>query len=379
MTYFQAIHKSLLIVELDAEKRNLLLTYFKKGVECDAVDSLEAAVDSISKHEYSAVLAPLMPPELKGLELISKLERLSPNTVPIFTSEIESAGNTVKAYRAGAFDVVQMPMSLQKLETSVERAFIQYEMRSLRDRYRNQLESEVAIRTFELEQTLEEVERSYRMTLSAVVRALEQREFESEGHSERAITFSLRLGHELGLETETLRDLELGALLHDVGKINVSDDVLRKAERLNTAEWASMKRHPQLGHEILAGIPFLEGASRIVAEHHECWDGSGYPFGLRGEEIAIGARILSVVDAFEAMITERVYRKSRSYDEALTEIDRFSGTQFDPLVVEAFRNVPYEDWEFLHERSLQGRMESQSFQTIVADLVFARRGLQMVH
>jgi response regulator RpfG family c-di-GMP phosphodiesterase len=379
MSYIETFRKSLLIVESDPEKRNLLLTYFKKGVECDAVESLSDAIDVLSRTEYSAVLAPLMPPELKGLGLIPELERLSVNTVPIFTSEIESAGNTVKAYRAGAFDVVQMPMSLHKLETAIERAFIQFEMRTLRDRYRNQLESEVSLRTFELEQQLEEVERSYRMTLSAVIKALEERELETEGHSERMITFSLRLGHELGLEKEVLRDLELGTMLHDIGKINISDDILKKPERLDMTEWASMKRHPVLGHEILQGIPFLDGAARIVAQHHECWDGSGYPFGLRGEEIAIGARILAVVDAFDAMISDRAYRKRQSYAEALSELEKFGGTQFDPMVVDAFRQIPAEDWEYLHERSLMGRMENQSFQSIVSELVFTRRGLQMVH
>jgi response regulator RpfG family c-di-GMP phosphodiesterase len=379
MTYFESISKSLLIVEPDPEKRNLLVTYFKKGVACDAVETLDDVLEVVRGQEYSAVLAPLMPPELRGLELIPKLELISPNTVPIFMSEVESAGNTVKAYRAGAFDVVQMPMSLHKLETAIERAFIQYEMRSLRDRYRNQLESEVALRTFELEQDLEEIERSYRMTLSAVIKALERRELETEGHSERMITFSLRLAYEIGLEKEDLRDLELGTLLHDIGKINISDDILKKPERLDMAEWASMKRHPILGQDIISGISFLEGASSIVAEHHECWDGSGYPQGLRGEEIAIGARILAVVDAFDAMISERPYRKGRSYTEALAEIEKFAGTQFDPMVVDAFRRVPHEDWEFLHERSLMNRMENQSYQTIVSELVFARRGLQMVH
>lgn len=379
MTYFETIRKSLLIVESEPEKRNLLLTYFKKGVECAAVESLGNAFDLLARTEYSAVLAPLMPPELSGLELIPELERLSLNTVPIFTSEIESAGNTVKAYRAGAFDVVQMPMSLHKLETAIERAFVQFEMRTLRDRYRNQLESEVALRTFELEQHLEEIERSYRMTLNAVIKALEQRELETEGHSERMITFSLRLGYELGLEKDALRDLEFGTMLHDIGKINISDDILKKPERLDMSEWASMKRHPKLGHEILQGIPFLDGASRIVAEHHECWDGSGYPFGMRGEEITMGARILAVIDAFDAMISDRVYRKRQSYCEALGELEKFAGTQFDPMVVEAFRQIPPEDWEYLHERSLMGRMENQSFQALVSELVFTRRGLQMVH
>jgi len=379
MTYFETIKKSLLIVEPDAEKRGLLTTYFKKGVECDGVESLDLALEALSHHEYSAVLAPLIPPELKGLELILQLERISPNTVAIFMSEIDSAGNTVKAYRAGAFDVVQMPMSLHKLETSVERAFLQFEMRSLHDRYKNQLESEVALRTFELEQTLDEIERSYRMTLSAVIKALEKRELEADGHHERLVTFSLRLGHEIGLGKEQLRDLELGTLLHDVGKISISDDILKKPDELNVAEWESMKRHPMFGHEMIEGIPFLEGAARIVAEHHECWDGSGYPSGLRGEEIITGARVLAVIDAFDAMISERTYRSARSYEEAVEELMRSAGTQFDPLVIDGFCNVPREDWEYLHDRSRCGRMENQSFQTIVSELVFSRRDLQFVH
>src|SRR5437762_5769902 len=194
MSYISGIPRSLLIVETDNEKRNLLTTYFRKGVDCECVASLDEAFAVMRHKEYSAVLVPLMPPDLKGLELVPFIERTSPNTVAIFTSENESAGNTVKAYRAGAFDVVQMPMSLHKLETAIEKAFLQYEMRSLRDRYRLQVEHEVTLRTFELEQSLEEIERSYRMTLSAVIKALEKRELETEGHTERMITFSLRLG-----------------------------------------------------------------------------------------------------------------------------------------------------------------------------------------
>ena len=144
-------------------------------------------------------------------------------------------------------------------------------------------------------------------------------------------------------------------------------------------EWDAMKRHPIFGHEMLTGVSFLEGAARIVAEHHESWDGLGYPCGLRGEEISIGARILAVVDAFDAMISDRVYRKGRTYDKALAEIKKFSGTQFDPMVVDAFRQVPEEDWTFLHERSLLDRLENQSFQAIVEELVLERRDLQMVH
>ncbi|MGH9819401.1 MAG: HD-GYP domain-containing protein, partial [Pyrinomonadaceae bacterium] len=199
------------------------------------------------------------------------------------------------------------------------------------------------------------------------------------GHSERVVTFSLRLAHELGFSRDAMRDLELGALLHDVGKIGVPDSVLHKPTDLSEIEWAKMRLHPLHGQDILRDIPFLRGAARIVAQHHEKWDGSGYPKGLRGESIDLGARIFAVIDAFDAMISERVFRDSRTYDEALFEIEKHAGSQFDPLVVDAFRNVPREDWEILLERSLLEKKETVPPQLVVASLVYSEKQLEMVH
>jgi HD-GYP domain-containing protein (c-di-GMP phosphodiesterase class II) len=238
----------------------------------------------------------------------------------------------------------------------------------------------VAERTVEVDNALEEIENSYRMTLKALVQALETRDFETHGHSERVVTFSLRLGHEIGLEKDVMRDLELGALLHDIGKIGVPDAVLRKPAKLDEEEWAKMRLHPQHGQMILRNIPFLEGAARIVAQHHEQWDGTGYPTGLRGEAIDIGARIFAVVDAFDAMVSDRVYRKGRPYEAALEELERCAGQQFDPMIVEAFKRIPPEDWEILRERSLVEKQEVMSFQTIVSELVYSNRHhLELVH
>ena len=217
------------------------------------------------------------------------------------------------------------------------------------------------------------------MTLKALVQALETRDFETAGHSERAVTFSLRLGHEVGLSKDAMRDLELGALLHDVGKIGVPDAILHKPTDLDEIEWAKMRLHPLHGQEILRNIPFLKGAARIVAQHHERWDGSGYPKALRGEAIDIGARIFAVIDAFDAMISERVFRDSRTYEEARSEIEKYSGTQFDPLVVEAFKNVPKEDWEILLDRSLLEKEKTVSPHAVVASLVYTEKHLEMVH
>lgn len=371
--------KNLLIIEQNTEKRGLLKAFFSAKYNCDEADSITSAVAKIREKEYSVILTPVALPDVSGINLIPFLQANSPRTVPIFISDPETVGNTVRAFRAGAFEVIQMPFTLKKVDAAVEKAFARFELQYLKDKYQLHLEELVAERTAELDKALEEIENSYRMTLKALVQALETRDFETHGHSERVVTFSLRLGYELGLDKDSLRDLELGALLHDIGKIGVPDAVLRKPAKLNEDEWNKMKLHPQHGQKILRNIPFLEGAARIVSQHHEKWDGSGYPIGLRGEDIDIGARIFAVVDAFDAMISDRVYRRGCSYEEAVAELNRCSGTQFDPMIVEAFKHIPKEDWEILRQRSLKDKRENHSFQTIVSELVHSQQVLELVH
>jgi response regulator RpfG family c-di-GMP phosphodiesterase len=314
-----------------------------------------------------------------SFQMIPKMQAVSPHSSIVLLSERDSAEDAIKAFRAGAFDYLLTPFEAENVETAIARAFEQYETKCLKDRYQFHLENLAAERATEIDKALEEVESSYRITLKALVQALETRDFETHGHSERVVTFSLRLGHELGLEKESLRDLELGALLHDIGKIGVPDAILRKPAKLNEEEWEKMKLHPLHGQKILRNIEFLEGAAHIVAQHHEKWDGTGYPFGIRGEDIDIGARIFAVVDAFDAMVSDRVYRAGRPYQEALAELERCAGTQFDPLVVEAFKLIPKEDWEVLRERSLMEKQEISSFQAVVSDLVYSRQQFEMVH
>jgi HD-GYP domain-containing protein (c-di-GMP phosphodiesterase class II) len=154
------------------------------------------------------------------------------------------------------------------------------------------------------------------------------------------------------LNRDEMMALEFGSLLHDIGKIGVPDAILRKPAKLTDEEWVRMKEHPMHGQQILKGIEFLRGAARVVAQHHEQWDGSGYPMGLQSEDIDICARIFSVADAFDAITSDRVYRKGKSYEAAAKELDDWSGRQFDPKVVEAFHRVPKEDWEEMRRLSL---------------------------
>lgn len=173
--------------------------------------------------------------------------------------------------------------------------------------------------------------------IRALLARLRLRDAETMEHSERVVRMSLILGRELGLNSTEMRSLKYGSLLHDIGKIGVPDSILRKPGRLTPVEWNKMREHPLLGLQILSGIDFLRSASLVVGQHHERWDGEGYPFGLRGNKIDRNARIFAVVDAFDAMTSDRVYHIGKGLEAAVTELRRCAGLQFDPEVVEAFR------------------------------------------
>jgi putative nucleotidyltransferase with HDIG domain len=374
-----ANERNLLVIDENSEARKIFHDYFGLKYFCDETDSATAALGIVCKKEYSVILANLNISGMKGVEFISCLQTQSPNSVIILFGEETSADEVIQAFRAGVFDYLQQPYRLSEIARAVKRAFQHYELKCIKNKYQIHLEELAAQRAVELDETLEEVENSYRATLKALIQALETRDFETLGHSERVVTFSLRLGHEVGLNKEALKNLELGALLHDIGKIGVPDAILRKPAALTEDEWDKMKLHPLHGQRILRNIGFLETARRLVVQHHEKWDGSGYPFGLRGEEIDLGARIFAVVDAFDAMISDRIYRRGRSFEAALEEIQKCAGTHFDPAIVEAFKRVPREDWAVLYQRSLVEKQEHSSFQTVVAELVYSRQQLEMVH
>lgn len=169
---------------------------------------------------------------------------------------------------------------------------------------------------------------------------LRRRDTETVEHSERVVRLSLMLGREFGLNATKIEALKYGSLLHDIGKIEVPDSVLCKRGPLTPTEWNKMREHPMLGLRILSRFDFLPGASLVVSQHHERWDGKGYPFGLRGHQIDCNARIFAVADAFDAMTSDRVYHIGISVDAAAAELRRCAGQQFDPEVVEVFTRLP---------------------------------------
>jgi putative nucleotidyltransferase with HDIG domain len=200
---------------------------------------------------------------------------------------------------------------------------------------------EVHRQSVQLEDALRRLEGSYADTLDALSRALDARDNETEGHSQRVTTYAMRIAEQMGVDEETLKTLRLGALLHDIGKIGVPDAILRKPGKLTDEEWEIMRLHCEFGLAIVRGIPYLEGAADVIRSHHEKYDGTGYPRRLAGEEIPLVARIFAAADTLDAMTSNRPYRKGRSFSEAVAEIQRCSGAQFDPQVVAALEQMSF--------------------------------------
>ncbi|MEP6896575.1 MAG: HD domain-containing phosphohydrolase, partial [Chloroflexota bacterium] len=193
-------------------------------------------------------------------------------------------------------------------------------------------------------QLVAELQNSYDLTLDALSAALDLRDRETEGHSRRVVEYTTRLARQIGLEKETIQNIRRGALIHDIGKIGVPDAVLHKPGSLNEEETLIIRRHPEAGYKMLADIPYLRDEIQIVLCHQEKWDGTGYPYGLRGEDIPLGARLFMIADTFDALTSDRPYRMGRPYEGARQIIAEESGKQFDPKAVEAFLAVAPEEW-----------------------------------
>jgi response regulator RpfG family c-di-GMP phosphodiesterase len=259
----------------------------------------------------------------------------------------------VHAMQLGAVDYILKSFLSNDIVARVKRALEQHIQRLSQEQYVQQMEEILKEQTSELRQAFRTLQDSSDIALEALVTALDAREHETQAHSKRVGEYTVHLARVMGVEPHLLSDIGRGAMLHDIGKIGVADSILLRPSKLTDDNWTEMRKHPQIGCWILRGIDGLKSASEIVLSHHERYDGTGYPRGLKGEGILLGARIFSVVDCLDAMISDRPYRSATNYDAARTEIIRCSGTQFDPVVVKYFLQIPPEQWEEVRERTLQ--------------------------
>jgi response regulator RpfG family c-di-GMP phosphodiesterase len=377
-----------LIVDDEESVRSLLYDLLSNTYTCDTAADGEEALDKCGRSVYHVVLSDIMMPGISGIDLLRHVLARRPDTTVIMVSANHDTRRAVSALRMGAYDYIVKPFELEEVELSVTRALEHRRLIYENHLYQTELENLVSERTEELRQAndvleergrklaemVDELSRRYRSTLGALATALDARDAETRGHSERVVAYSLRLGIQLGLSKEELLGLEQGALLHDVGKIGVRDAILLKPDNLTPQEWREMKLHTEYGRVILEQVPFLVGAIPDVAQHHERWDGAGYPLGLKGEEIDIKARVFAVADCVDAVTSDRPYRRAATYAAASAELRRHEALQFDPRVVAAFHEVSFEEWGEIRRRAnelsiLRGETQWQALSDIVKERV----------
>lgn len=314
------------------------------GYAVDKESSPDAACQRIEQSVgmYDVILTDLLMPGMDGWKILDKVRATDPLVMPIVLTGHGTKDAAVASLRHGAFEFVEKPIRGDELVAIVERARDHRRLRVENERYRMRLEDMVRQKSSELSEALDRVRNSHDFTLQALASLLDARERATGRHSLHVRDLALVLGKAMNLSESQMNVLSHGALLHDIGKIAVPDAILLKTGPLTEDEWAVMRTHPEVGYNILKISPYLQEVAELVYCHQERFDGSGYPRGLMGEAIPLVARIFAVVDAYDAMRSHRPYRRAATSVRSTEELCRHSGTQFDPLVIQAFMNCSKE-------------------------------------
>jgi len=302
-----------------------------------------------SGEEFDLVLSDLMMAEMDGIALLERTKEKFPDLPVVMVTAVHDISIALQAIRNGAYDYLLKPFEREQLLATVRRALENRRLKRENDAYRTNLEALVAARTQQLKNAMANLERSYDFTLEALGEALDLKDAETEGHSKRVTAFTIAMARKMGLPKDDIAVIARGAFLHDIGKMAIPDSILRKPGKLTEEEVAIMREHSYLGYKMLSRIPFLQEAAEIVYTHQERYDGTGYPRGLKGDEIPLGSRIFSIADTLDAMTSDRPYRPRQTIQAARKEIEAWSGRQFDPKVVGVFLGMPDHIWDDLRK------------------------------
>ncbi|HKV24333.1 MAG TPA: HD domain-containing phosphohydrolase [Candidatus Acidoferrum sp.] len=335
--------------------------------ECTTVNNGEEALVAIQRQQFDAVISDLRMPGISGMELLSEARRRNPHVAFVVTTGVDDAETGVKAMRAGADDYLVKPLLDCVVLASLERSLQKHRLEEQLEAYRLHLEETVEERTRQLQTALRQIELGYEQTLQALGAAIDLRDSTTAGHSQRVSRYSLEIAKAIGLPDAQIVSIMRGACLHDIGKLGIPDRILLKPGPLSGGERRLMQRHVRIGFGIIKGIPFLLEASEIILNHHERFDGRGYPNGLRGEEIPLSARIFAVADVLDAITSDRPYHRAASFEHAYETIRGLSGTQFDPYIVGVFLQLPPETWPAIAKEQQMSAGFRQDLQRVPAE------------
>jgi putative nucleotidyltransferase with HDIG domain len=338
----------ILLVDDEAQLRSLIGATLKhEGFDVLSVAGAHDAMEMLKQNGIDLVLTDIVMKDGNGIVLLEHIRAEQPQIPVVIVSAISDLGVAVDSMRRGACDYLLKPFRRGDLLATVQRALDRRQTLNELQIYQKNLENAVHARTEMLRQAIADIEYSYDVTLEALGVALDLKDAETEGHSKRVTAYTILLARAMGLTATQIKVIARGAFLHDMGKMAIPDAILRKPGLLTVEERDVVREHCVRGYSMLRNIPFLSESAEIVYSHQEQFDGNGYPRRLSGSEIPLGARIFAVADTLDAITSDRPYRKVRSFDEARAEIQRCSGTQLDPSVVEAFLKIPNELWHEL--------------------------------
>lgn len=327
----------ILIVDDEEIIRNVLAKRLEKeGYLCTTAANGKEALNLFYKDAFSLIISDIKMPEMSGLELLQRVKAIVPKMRIIMVTAYPEIDLAVSAMRVGAHDFIIKPADLDLIVISVKKALESKRLEEEIDAYHNRMEELVEERTAKLQHACRVLKKSHLDSVKVLAEAIDAKDPYTRGHSDRVKRMSLRIAQEMGFSDDRQETLEYGALLHDIGKIGIKDEVLRKQGPLNSEEYQYIREHPVIGVKIVEGVEFFRDKIPIIRHHHEHYDGSGYPDGLAGEAIPLDARIISVPDAFDAMTSARPHRGVMPLQDVLSELEKCSGKQFDPKVLEVF-------------------------------------------
>jgi putative nucleotidyltransferase with HDIG domain len=345
-----------LVVDDDPIICQLLTTKLNSsGFVSQSCGSGEEALQLLSKESFEAIISDLNMPGISGLELLEATRQRAEHTAFLMATGVSDVSVGVTAMKQGATDYLLKPFDMEAVVLSLRRALEMKRLEAELAEYRLRLENMVDQRTEQLLTAMRRLEQTYDETLEALAAALDLRDNDTAGHSRRVTLYSLEIAKRLSFSPDQLKQLEWGAYLHDIGKIGIPDSILLKPSKLTSKETTIMQAHARVGYDLMRRVSFLASAANMVLTHQERYDGTGYPQGLKGEEIPLGARIFAVADTFDAITSDRPYRRGRPYAEVRVEIARESGKQFDPQVVSMFLSIPEETWATIRAESTRDR------------------------
>jgi len=300
-----------------------------EGYHCQEARSADQALDRLRSNAVELVILDIKMPGKSGTDLLPEIKARYPDTAVIMATAVTDTNIAIQCMKQGAYDYLTKPFSLDEVILSVDRALERRRLELENRDYQQHLEQKVA-------EQAKKIRASFLSAITALAYALEAKDKYTSGHSQRVAKISVAIAKELGMPQDSIDKIRLAGLVHDIGKIGVKESVLNKTGKLTDEEYQQIKSHCEAGEHILIPVVEDEEILRAVRHHHERYDGRGYPDGLSGERIPLGARILAVADAYDAMTSERPYREAMSAETAYIEIERGKSIQFDPEVADAF-------------------------------------------